>query len=105
MLEHWERWEPIRSLSSKYYIDSISDGIREFRIVLSDSCDEKKKIHVVFENSVDAYRSTDESFRQSTVADLGERYGNEFYGDWTFFKVTNSTYISWFLILEEGAFR
>ncbi|GAC43779.1 hypothetical protein [Paenibacillus popilliae] len=95
MQENWERWEPVSGLSSKYYIKSLSDSIEGFKLFLFDANDEKKKVEVVFEDSVHAYRSTDESFRQSTINTINERYGTEFYAEWTFFKVTNSGYIRW----------
>lgn len=95
MQENWERWEPISGLSSKYYVESLSDSIEGFRILLSDAYDEYKKVEVLFEDSVHAYRSTDESFRQSVINKIDERYGTEFYSEWTFFKVTNSEYIQW----------
>ncbi len=95
MQEKWIRWEPISNLSAKYYIDSISDNIKEFKIVLSEYRDKKKKVQVIFKNSVDAYRSTDESFRLGTIYNLGDQYGKKFYAEWTFFKVINSTYILW----------
>jgi hypothetical protein len=93
--ENWERWEPISDLSSKYYIESISDSIKGFSVLLSDANDENKKVEVLFEDSVHAYRSTDESFRQITINSIDERYGTKFYAECTFFKVTNSEYIQW----------
>lgn len=95
MEEDWQKWEVGSDLSAKYYIESISDSINGFRILLSDANDESKKVEVLFEDSVHAYRSTDESFRQSTINNLDERYGTEFFRDNTFFKVTNSEYIHW----------
>ncbi|MEV2911262.1 hypothetical protein ABNF65_22305 [Paenibacillus larvae] len=95
MEEKWGRWEPKVGLSSKYYVESLSDSIKGFRILLSDVNDEKKKIEVTFKESVHAYRSTDESFRQSSINIIDEKYGTEFYAEWTFFKVNNSKYIQW----------
>ncbi|MDQ0087496.1 hypothetical protein J2T12_000890 [Paenibacillus anaericanus] len=95
MEENWERWEPISDLTSKYYVESISDSVKGFSVLLSDAKDENKKIEVLFEESVHAYRSTDESFRQNTINSVDERYGTEFYVDCTFFKITNSEYIQW----------
>ena len=89
-------------MSSKYYIESISDSINGFRIVLSDANDESKRVEVLFEESVHAYRSTDESFRQSTINNLDGRYGTEFFRDNTFFKVTNSEYIHWLSLQSYG---
>ena len=95
MAEQWTRWEPTQGLSAKYYIDNISNDIKEFNILLSESKNENIKILISFDHSVDAYRSTYESFRQKTLAFLDEEYGTQFYSDWTFFKVSNSTYLKW----------
>lgn len=97
MTENWIKWEPIHGLGKKYNIDSISDTAKEFSIVLSEYYNEKKKVHVVFEKSVASYRNTDESFRLTTMHSLGQKYSKEFYGEWTFFKVANSSYIQWLL--------
>lgn len=95
MSEQWEKWEPVTELASKYFIDSISDDVNCFRIILCESKNEKKKVEVVFEDSVYAYRSTYESFRNKTINTLEEQYGASFYTDWTFFKVNRSKYIHW----------
>lgn len=102
MEENWQRWEVGSDLSAKYYIESISDSIDGFRILLSDANDESKKVEVLFEDSIHAYRSTDESFRQSTINNLDEQYGTEFFRDNTFFKVTNSEYIHWLSLQSYG---
>lgn len=95
MSEQWIKWEPDNDLSPKYYIESITDSLEGFIIILSDNNDKKKKVKVIFKESVHAYRSTDESFRQSTINILDESYGTHFYTEWTFFKVINSEYIQW----------
>ncbi|KKC50156.1 hypothetical protein VE23_24420 [Paenibacillus sp. D9] len=102
MEKNWQRWEVEvgSDLSSKYYVESISDSINGFRILLSDANDESKRVEVLFEDSVRAYRSTDESF--STINNLDGRYGTEFFSDNTFFKVTNSEYIHWLSLQSYG---
>lgn len=95
MMEKWIKWEPIKGLSPKYYIESISDNINGFEIILFEGHDNKEKVHVIFENSVDAYNCSEEGFRLKTIWNLGDKYGKDFYGDWTFFKVINSKYLQW----------
>jgi hypothetical protein len=100
--EVWKRWEVENDLISKYYIESVTDNIEGLRIVLSDATDESKKVEILFEDSVHVYRSTDESFRQSTINKLDEHYGAEFYRNRTFFIVTNSEYIQWLSLQSYG---
>lgn len=102
MEEVWEIWEVGNDLITKYYIESVADNIEGFRIVLSDATDESKKVEILFEDSVHAYRSTDESFRQRTINKLDEHYGTEFYRNSTFFMVTNSEYIQWLSLQSYG---
>ena len=95
MIERWIRWEPIKGLSKKYYIESITDNIRGFKIILSDSNDENKKLQITFGNSVDSYKSTYESFQQKMLFDLEQKYGPDFFTEWTYFKVLNSEYLAY----------
>ena len=93
--EQWIQWKPINNLSPKYYIKSISDDIEGLKILLSDVKNEKQIVKIMFDDSTHSYRSTDESFRLSTINSLDKKYGTKFYSEWTFFKVDNSKYISW----------
>lgn len=95
MNEIWERWVPTTEISKKYYINSIIDDIQGLKIILSDAEIEDSKIEIVFDNSVHAYRSTDESYRQKMLNYIDEKYGTEFYSEWTLFKVVNSEYLEW----------
>ena len=104
MTEQWARWEPISGLAEKYDIVTVSEEIEGFRVVLFDEQDSTKKAIISFEQAVSAYRSTDESFRYKLIRDLDERYGSDFYGKWTFFKLTNSLYLEWLLDQSEGVF-
>ncbi len=88
------KWEPIEKLEKAYYINIISDTIEKFEMTLTNYA-VNKKVLVTFENSVDAYRRTDESFRLTTMTKLDQAYGENFYGELTFFKVENSRYIQW----------
>ena len=104
MTEQWVKWEPITDLFKKYFIDSISSSIEGFIVDLSGDSAEMKRVRVTFENSVAAHRDTNESFRLKLIEDLGEYYGDDFYGEWTFFKVTNSSYIQWLSEQASGIF-
>jgi|SRR5579863_392324 len=101
MREQWKKWEPIDGLSSRYYIDAVHDIMEGFSIILSHDEDMTKKVIITFENSVEAYRATDESFRQKTLLKLSTEHGLGLLGKWAFFKVYNSSYIHW---LSEESF-
>lgn len=95
MSEKWERWEPIQGLAQKYYIESIIDIIGIFKILLCDAQDRTKKVLITFEKSIDIYRLINENARSHTLSALQEQYGANFYETWTFFRVTNSSYVKW----------
>ena len=95
MQEEWIRWEPVDGLTGKYSVDTMSLGEQGLIIGLSSLSDNTKKIEIKFEYAIDAYRYTNDSFSFKIAGDLTEKYGREFYGDWSFFKVTNSEYIQW----------
>lgn len=101
MTEKWEQWKPISGLANRYYIESISEGINGFQIILSEEDNPAKKALFTFENSVDSYRSTNESFVLKIIDDLDKRYGTDFYAHWSFFKILNSDYLKW---LSEKSF-
>ncbi len=93
--EQWIRWEPIKDLSEKYYVDAISDTKKGFRITLLDAHNEKKKVKIFFKKSVDFYQSTEETLTIKRLDELFCKYGEKFPTTWTFFKVTNSSYVQW----------
>jgi len=95
MQEQWIRWEPAEGSGKKYYIDLVSDAIEGFTVLLSEVDNRKKKIKIIFEDSVDAYKNTDESFRLKTINTFFHNYEKEFYSGRTFFKIINSRYIKW----------
>lgn len=96
-MEEWVRWQPLEKLSGKYYLESITWSEQGVIIILSDKSN-TQKIEIRFENFVDAYRCTNESFYFLVFSDLSKQYGTEFYKDWSFFKINNSEYIQWLSI-------
>lgn len=93
--EEWMQWFPIDGLSPRYSIIEIVQDLKNFRILLADESDSDKKLRVVFENSIDVYRLTDEGYRLNLLGTLDKQYGTSFYAEWSFFKVKNSRYIRW----------
>jgi hypothetical protein len=94
-MEEWIQWKPIKELSSKYYIKSLVDQIENFKVILTPLNSEKGSVELVFKYGVEAYTKVEESFRVKLIHDLDKKYGINFYGNWTFFKINNSKYISW----------
>lgn len=101
MQEEWTRWEPAEGLSGNYNIISCHDDYETgLTIILRDMDDAKKQLRVVWGKSVTAYKKTEERLTVMIVDRLHERYGINFYRNWTFFKITNSKYFQ--ELLEES---
>ena len=91
--EDWARWEPFTELKPAYDIINIQDDMDYLRILIhSTKCDQQ--LEVVFDTD-SAYRKTDETFRLNLINQLSEKYGDEFYVKWSFFKIENSNYMKW----------
>lgn len=92
-MEKWTQWKPLPNLAHKYLIENVNDHKNGLSIILSEYKNESVKLHLEFEGIVESYTKTDETFIGSTLSNLENRYGGSFYGDWTFFKVENSSSI------------
>lgn len=93
--EIWHRWEPIESgLNGNYFVDHAESGLDGFRVLLAQDKTEER-VTVFFSNGVLASRFSDEGMRTNLFRQLSEDYGTEFYANWSFFKVDNSSYIKW----------
>lgn len=97
--EKWIQWIPIEGLGQKYLITNVVHDLKNFRILLTDAENERKKIRIVFEQSVDVFRRTTRQERLRTLAWLEKQHGRVFYESSTFFKVQHSAYVAW---VEEG---
>ena len=95
MNEEWVQWLPDLPLANKYDIDKIIHDLDDFRMLLTDTQDSKNQVWVIFDKSIDVFRSTDESYCLKTIHLLNKKYGKDFYVKWTFFKVQNSLYVEW----------
>jgi len=93
-MEEWIRWQPFEKMSGKFYVDTLMMLEEGLIIKLSKG---EQKIEIVFDGYVDAYRYTNDSFSFKIPSDLAKKYGIDFYGDCSFFKVTNSEYLAWLL--------
>lgn len=93
MNEQWTQWEPIPNLAKNYYIESVQDNKKGFKVILSHEDDKNRSVEIIFENSVYAYSSTNDTSVGTIINKLHLAYGTAFYRDWVFFKVANSNYI------------
>lgn len=91
--EVWCKWLPnAENLAKKYTVASVDDVIGEFNIYLYDEI-HNKRICVNFYESVDIFRRTNIFFRSAELNKLAAEHGKEFYEQWTFFKISNSSYV------------
>lgn len=79
-------------MSGKYCLDAFLWPEEGLIIKLSKG---EQKIEILFDGYIDAFRYTNESFCFKIFGDLSKQYGDDFYKDWSFFKVTNSEYLKW----------
>ena len=93
-METWVRWELNRALMKKYYLDNVSWPDKGLLITLRADNNEQV-IEIFFNDSIDAFRYTNESFCFKIFENLTKQYGDDFYKNWSFFKVQNSEYLQW----------
>lgn len=94
--EQWERWDPISYIPGKYDIESVLFKQDTLDVVLFDTHDEKNKIRIFFEEPIDAYRITEETFRRNTFHELDKNHSKDFWHNCMFFfTVKNSEYMRW----------
>jgi hypothetical protein len=95
MQEKWTQWKPLVDAANKYYIESISIKVDEFKILLVDAVGDSPKVSIFFPHFINNFRINDEGFRLLTIAYLNKNYEGNFYSEWTFFKIENSEYLKW----------
>ncbi len=90
-MEEWERWELIEGIEGRFFIENFQVSAQGLSIRLC-ATKENKKIEILFFNGADAFRWTNESWCFDVFAVLGNKYGDDFYANWSFFKIVNSNY-------------
>jgi len=95
--EEWAHWHPANKLDELYWVNLILSENNSLIIKLSSNEKDGKSIQLLFKKGVAAYRYTNESFSLKLCWDLSDKYSNDFYNKWTFFKVRNSDYMNLFL--------
>ncbi|TGL66536.1 hypothetical protein [Leptospira kmetyi] len=97
MKEVWKQWVLHKNLLRKYSIDEVVDTLDGVKIRMGDV---NQKVDIIFSDSVSAYRSVEEGFRQNLINDLIDQYGSDFITKCTFFQVENSKFLNW--LIEES---
>lgn len=93
--EIWSRWDPgIEGITGNYYVTSTSDDENGFIVILEQE-GTSQRIEVLFSDSVSALRLADEGVVFMLFDELYAKYGDDFYTQWTFFKVENSDCLQW----------
>ena len=94
MIEEWHYWKPPQKLEPGYGVDIISCEEDNFSIELYATGPKDSYIKLDFQGNAQAYRYTNESFALQTLCNILNKYGPDFYPQWSFFTVTKSTYLS-----------
>lgn len=95
MIGNWQRWEPLKGVENKYWLESLSTGRDGLNIILSGDKEANNRVRVLFKYGARSYMLTDETFQYKLICLLDEKYNQDFYGDWTFFIVNDSPYIKY----------
>jgi len=101
MQEKLIKWEPIKNLQQRYWVE---DMILEEKNLTIELYPEQEKLHKVvlyFNGTVHAYRYTNESFCFNLYDNFFEESGQVLQEGWVFFKVKNSKYLETFLDIKK----
>ena len=93
-MEKWIRWDLSEALLTKYYLDSLSWPDKGLSLRLR-AANNEQIIEILCNDSIDAFRYTNESFCFQIFENLSKQYGDDFYKNWSFFKIQNSQYLKW----------
>lgn len=93
--ERWIKWEPAKDLAKAHFVETIIDEMDRLIITLFESQGKNITFQLIFDDTVIAYRSVDEGFRLLVSENCIQDDGTDLWGQWTFFKARNSSYIYW----------
>lgn len=94
-MNEWEKWIPVESIPARLHKESLMDDGDSLRIIVSDAT-EGQKYSFLFDGLLLSYRNSDEGSRMRTLEHLHQHYAHLEYGNWTLFKMKNSSYLEWF---------
>lgn len=95
-----EKWEPMKDIPEKVYLQALHDDYEGLRIILKGSGN-SRTFRIKFNTNL-GYRNTNESERLKMLDE-----NPEFCGGWALFKVKDSDFIKWIItesneIVHEG---
>ncbi|MCL4431216.1 MAG: hypothetical protein M1300_02730 [Epsilonproteobacteria bacterium] len=91
MQEHWIRYTTDKLFEKKYYFDSLEYQDKTLTIILNDPEIDSTYVYITFQDSVEGFRNTNESYAYQVIDILTDLYGADFYGDRTFFNIFHLT--------------
>ena len=94
-MNEWEKWIPVESIPARLHKESLMDDGDSLRIIVSDAT-EGQKYSFLFDGLLLSYRNSDEGSRLRMLEHLDRYYAHLEYGNWTVFKMKNSSYLEWF---------
>lgn len=107
MQEQWTKWEPINNLHKKYiltaFIHHTKTGTLKINLKNNDNLNEKKEI--TFYDNVFATKESKDELIFRRLEYLKNSYGTDFYQNWTFFKVENSSFAHWLSFQSTGVYQ
>lgn len=93
--EDWSRWEPeVPNLANNYYIASACYSYDGFKVLLEEEGGDQR-VEVLFPYGISSIRITEEGMDLKLGDNLSEKYGPDFYRNWCFFKIEQSSYLQW----------
>ncbi len=90
-MEEWTRWEPVFGLPGRFCIKDLRMSKNGLMLELISKSNEML-LELLFGFNIEAYRCINESWVFTIFGMLNDRYGDDFYGNWSLFKITNSNY-------------
>ena len=94
--EQWTKWKPNISLEGKYNIESFHyKGDETITFIMISAQDKNKKISLYFGGIGLSLRKSNGMAMENKIAFLKDKYGEDFYSEWSFFTVINSAYSNW----------
>jgi hypothetical protein len=103
MKENWKKWHPGNNVEGIFYIDSVyDDDVNGFVVTLSKEKNEHELLKIIFSDSVESYKRTNESYNSGVLARIANQHSRAFYRDWIFFQVEHSDYLKNLSIESRG---